>query len=715
MENVFIYFIKASGLIGIFYLAYVLLLRKETFFNGNRWFLLSGLITAAILPLVVFTKIVWVEPTTDTLDWSNIPVTTMTINPDPQIDWYLIASYVYLIGTVIFLIKLLFDFYSLSKVFKGQNSKHQGNFKLIDVNENIAPFSFFKSIVYNSALYTPIELENILEHEKVHSSQHHSVDVLVARLFCIAFWFNPLIWLYKKAIIQNLEFIADGEASKKIADKKAYQLTLLKITTQDNCVAISNHFYQSLIKKRIIMLNQNQSKKWNSWKYVTVFPALIAFVFLFQIEVVAQEKEVPKQEKETKSESDDLKPSKIEKDLKTLSENKEIIINGEKSNQEELDKLNPDNIEKIDVATISGKKTILVTTKKHNNKTTIKVTDKDIYINGAKSTKEELDKLTPKEIETIDVIEDKKEIRIFTKDWLKKSKEFTFYIDDKKVTPQEYYSFNPEMIECSHGNINEKTIKITTKNKGKLDDKNNVQKTIKNHEAKPLIIIDGVKQASNFKIEEIPTDHITKIDVLKGISAITQYGENGKNGVIQITTKEKTALKSTYISLKDPVTRNPIIIINGIKTNSISNINEINPDAIESMNVLKGKNATGKYGDAGKYGVIEITTKIDDPSKLLKTPKDNNNDWITTYDTFNESNIKNKIIENKSVNYKKAVIVINGKQSDYQTLEKLDTNEIEFAMQADIKKASEENQKKAIQLYGKNALNGFIQIRTKNP
>ncbi|HQK40614.1 MAG TPA: peptidase M56, partial [Flavobacterium alvei] len=72
METLFIFLVKASGLIGIFYLAYILLLRKETFFNSNRWFLLAGLITSILLPLVVFTKIVWVEPTPTNFDWSNI-------------------------------------------------------------------------------------------------------------------------------------------------------------------------------------------------------------------------------------------------------------------------------------------------------------------------------------------------------------------------------------------------------------------------------------------------------------------------------------------------------------------------------------------------------------------------------------------------------------------------------------------------------------------
>jgi chaperonin cofactor prefoldin len=103
--------------------------------------------------------------------------------------------------------------------------------------------------------------------------------------------------LYKKAILQNLEFIADSEATKKIFDKKAYQFTLLKITTHENCVAITNHFYQSLIKKRIVMLNKNQSKKSKSWKYAMIMPFLFAFMFYYQVKAVAQEKKGALKEK----------------------------------------------------------------------------------------------------------------------------------------------------------------------------------------------------------------------------------------------------------------------------------------------------------------------------------------------------------------------------------------------------------------------------------
>ena len=290
MEAFYIYIIKSSGLIALFYLAYHFMLRKETFFTSNRWFLLLGLFTSVLLPLVVFTKIIWVEPTPLNYDWSSLPITT-TVNEDHTEEYiYLGLAVLYCMGALFLLTKFGFDFYSLQKVFKGKIIKRQADFKFIDLQDNLAPFSFFNTIVYNSSLYSSSELENILEHEKVHSEQNHTVDVLLSRLFCILFWFNPFIWLYKKAILQNLEFIADSEATKKISDKKAYQFTLLKITTHPNCVAITNHFYQSLIKKRIIMLNKNESHKRNLVKYTLILPLLIGFIFLFQIKVIAQEK-----------------------------------------------------------------------------------------------------------------------------------------------------------------------------------------------------------------------------------------------------------------------------------------------------------------------------------------------------------------------------------------------------------------------------------------
>jgi len=308
MEPIILYFIKSGALIVLFLTAYYFFLRKETFFKSNRWFLLFGLVISVLLPVVTFKKTVWVEPapieeytpanTSDMVptyayqagDSPAEAIVTMVPEKTFEIDWLWVAIAVYALGILALLVKFALDYYALKKVLKGKKIHQQEDYKFVNVPDNIAPFSYFNYIVYNPELYSQVEMENILEHEKVHCSQNHTIDVLIARVFCIAFWWNPFVWFYKKAIVQNLEFIADSDAFKNISDKKAYQFTLLKITTHESCVAISNHFFQSLIKKRIVMLNKNQSKRWNSWKYAIIVPALAVFMWQFQVKVVAQEK-----------------------------------------------------------------------------------------------------------------------------------------------------------------------------------------------------------------------------------------------------------------------------------------------------------------------------------------------------------------------------------------------------------------------------------------
>ncbi|MNS04213.1 BlaR1 peptidase M56 [compost metagenome] len=501
MEALFIYLIKSSGLIGLFYLAYYFMLRKETFFNNNRWFLLAGLFTSVILPLVFITKIVWIEATPSNIDWSGVPITTY--DEEKSFEDYLpmITAAAYGIGILLLLTKFAFDFYSLNSVLKGKTIQQQADFKFVDISENLAPFSYFNTIVYNSSLYNASELESILEHEKVHSEQNHTADVLISRLFCVVFWFNPFIWLYKKAILQNLEFIADSEASKKISDKKAYQITLLKITTQENCVAITNHFYQSLIKKRIVMLNKNQSRKRNLWKYAFVLPVLVAFVFLFQMKVIAKERENQTVSKTVSDDVTTISKNFSDEDLKKKSEffkkefNCDLVFTEiERNSKNEIIgitvnytgneygngtyKQHSSNAIKDIYIKRDGSGKIDITdaeidAKIKNNDAKIALSEaqelaveKEIFINGEKVSQNDLDKLDPNEIATMNVNknDDKQEIRIITNNHRKMINENEIYINNEKVSQNELDRLDQSTIERMDVNKDGKTIRITTKN-----------------------------------------------------------------------------------------------------------------------------------------------------------------------------------------------------------------------------------------------------------
>ncbi|WP_264559057.1 M56 family metallopeptidase [Flavobacterium sp. N2270] len=296
MEAIFTYFLKVNGLLITFFLAYYFLLRKETFFNKNRWFLLLGLFASVILPLITFTKIVWVEPSPviyETVSTDFVPYIIENKVIEEPIDWNSILFYVYLGISVVFMVKILIEILSFFRIIKfGKRTKTKEAI-LIDNESNENPFSFFNHIVFNRRMFTEEELQHIISHEKIHVKEKHSIDVLISKIFCALFWVNPIMWFYQKEILQNLEYIADAKASVITQDKINYQKTLLKVVTNQHQLSITNQFYQSLIKKRIVMLNTNQSNQRKSWKYALILPVLSAFMLLLQVETVAQVKENP--------------------------------------------------------------------------------------------------------------------------------------------------------------------------------------------------------------------------------------------------------------------------------------------------------------------------------------------------------------------------------------------------------------------------------------
>ena len=181
------------------------------------------------------------------------------------------------------------------------------------------------------------------------------------------------------------------------------------------------------------MLNKNQSKKRNSWKYLSILPALVAFVFLFQIEVVAQEKIKETMTTVKESLDNDLKTELSQSTADTIKKKRTITvhstkegdsdpvttiyIDGKEASQTELDALDADVIKTMDVNKNDKKSTIKIITKNGNGIPD----DTEIFINGKKMSKKELDEMDPKDIETMDVRKsnatnsNKNTIRIITK------------------------------------------------------------------------------------------------------------------------------------------------------------------------------------------------------------------------------------------------------------------------------------------------------------
>lgn len=324
MNEFFIYFAKVSALVLLFYLVYRIFLSKETFFNLNRWFLLIGLIISLILPLIVLTETVWVELKHNIFNDSVVEVDYLkeVNSKTTNVNWKFIVLTIYIVGIIFFFTRFVLSSLSLYRILSKSVVTKQDKYKFIDSKHIKAPFSFLNYIVYDSSDFSGNELEYILVHEKIHSDQKHCIDVLFSELFCALFWCNPFVWLYKKELKQNLEFIADDISVLTTNNKKNYQRILLETLVKTHSLSIVNPFSISLIEKRIIMLNKKSSKNVNLLKYLSILPVLIVFILQFQTKVIAQTKK--DKPTETEVEPQMVYIGKTTKELAPL-----IIVNGE--------------------------------------------------------------------------------------------------------------------------------------------------------------------------------------------------------------------------------------------------------------------------------------------------------------------------------------------------------------------------------------------------
>lgn len=295
MEATLTFIWKSAVLISLFYIVYKSFLHKETYFKSIRYFLLAGIIAAVILPFIIIPIYVTTEFIQPDFQVMESLLMNNTVDSYSTFNWMSVLLFSYFVGAGYFLIRLIIQLLSIgSLIYKNKYVKSDGYY-FVEIENDISPFSFFNFIVYNPDRFSKTELEQILAHEKIHAMQHHSIDNIMANLLVAFQWFNPIAWLYKKDIEQNLEFIADECALKVSKSNRSYQQLLLKTCIPNYQMALANNFYNSLLKKRIIMLQSKKSNSKSQWKIAIILPLLIAFVFTFNTKTIAQKKVVKKE------------------------------------------------------------------------------------------------------------------------------------------------------------------------------------------------------------------------------------------------------------------------------------------------------------------------------------------------------------------------------------------------------------------------------------
>lgn len=278
---------------GFFALLYVLLLRHETFFRANRTYLLGTTAVGMMLALPLDWLTTWGSHTTASV--AVLPAVTIGLQRAEaavQIwNWMDYLWIVYWAGAGLFLLRMLWGLFKIGRMaVEGQAERLADGCILIKTEETNVPFSFFKwlFVPYAQGFSESYPNDNsMLAHERAHAHGWHSADVLFVEILCIALWFHPLAHWYRREIRAVHEYLADAEASR-LTDKKQYGLLLIRQAQSGVQLAFVNHFFQSPLKQRLMMLTRNASPTLRAWKYGLFLPVFV-FLFLLACQKTAQE------------------------------------------------------------------------------------------------------------------------------------------------------------------------------------------------------------------------------------------------------------------------------------------------------------------------------------------------------------------------------------------------------------------------------------------
>ncbi|WP_195476517.1 M56 family metallopeptidase [Bacteroides finegoldii] len=521
----FIYILKSSVCLVLFYLFFRLLLSKETFHRFNRMALLGVLFFSLLIPCIEVTTRHQVEVQQAMLSIEQLllmaeleatPVEAGAVQ-ETVASWIQVVLLVYLAGILFLACRSIYSLISLFRlIHSGKREKLEKGGTLVIHHQEIAPFSWMKYIVISQK-----DLEEngreILIHEMAHIHHRHSIDLLLADI-CIFFqWFNPGTWLLKQELQNIHEYEADETVINEGVNAKEYQLLLIKKAVGTRLYSMANSFNHSKLKKRITMMLKEKSNPWARLKYLYVLPLAAIAVTAFARPEISEKMEEISVAKvndlaaivEKKSEEN------VVKEPADTAKNKVIVV-GYRAEKKDSVLTSGEKKVALSVRGVSGKEKPLV------------------IINGKESDYEVVNALNPERIESISVIGAEKAIKIYgekAKDGLMDIKLYS----EKKFKP--------------------KKIEIGSLNKTRLDALNSGAKNwgVTFHSAtggKPLIIIDGKEASGDDPLANISPDRIRSISVLKDKNALAAYGDKGKNGVIEVNLLVKEEYQVRQIPIR---------------------------------------------------------------------------------------------------------------------------------------------------------------------
>lgn len=277
----------------VFYLLYRGLLARDTFLGMRRLYWWAAWVLAFLYPLVELG--VWGRTETplqvvmaDYAEAMTVVVSAVAPEEAATWSWQDGVALLWAAGASALLLRMLVQLAVVCRLARRGRKVEWHGVRVLAVEGDNVPFSFFRWIFVQPGNHSEGELEEILAHEQAHVCQWHSLDVVVSELLCCLFWFNPAVWLAKRCVRQNLEFLADRAVVHSGFDRKNYQYHLLRLSYGVNIGQIVNNFNVSPLKKRIMMMNKKKSRHAGALKYALLLPVAGLLVLSANAEAVAE-------------------------------------------------------------------------------------------------------------------------------------------------------------------------------------------------------------------------------------------------------------------------------------------------------------------------------------------------------------------------------------------------------------------------------------------
>ncbi len=274
------YLLQMACWLAGFWMVYFFFLRKETHFFVNRLFLLSGVICSIILPLIPVQYSVLKEiPATQSVEFNQINFAeSTTLKSFSHFD---LIKMIYLAGFLFMFFRFIIEVVRLFKLRSKGKKIRISNTEIFQLEKEIAPFSFFNLIFVSKSMGEKSVLETIIAHEKVHIKQRHWIDLILLELIRAIQWFNPFVIIYRKAMMENHEYLADSGVISKGVNSRNYQAVLINQMLGVQVIQLASSFTKFNESKRIKMINKEKSSPIKRWKIFWAIPLATILMVIF--------------------------------------------------------------------------------------------------------------------------------------------------------------------------------------------------------------------------------------------------------------------------------------------------------------------------------------------------------------------------------------------------------------------------------------------------